>query len=113
LIIWNPGPSVDLTEMTQFGPWIYFHLIIRLRKRMGTGLTVLKYSIDLMILPFSSGINNIPNASLALNCQIASLQDSQSLNEKEYQGEGRRTAPERTFWMQLLYGFSSGVIQPG
>jgi hypothetical protein len=82
LIIWNPGPSVDLTEMTQFGPWIYFHLIIRLRKRMGTGLTVLKYSIDLMILPFSSGINNIPNASLALNCQIASLQDSQSLNEK-------------------------------
>jgi len=29
-------------------------------------LTVLKYSIDLMIFPFSSGINNIPKASLAL-----------------------------------------------
>jgi hypothetical protein len=29
-------------------------------------LTVLKYSIDFIIFPFSSGINNIPKASLAL-----------------------------------------------
>jgi hypothetical protein len=33
----------------------------------GKRLTVLKYSIDLMIFPFSSGTSNIPRASLALS----------------------------------------------
>ena len=35
-------------------------------KKGGGVPTVLKYSIDFTILPFSSGINNIPSASRAL-----------------------------------------------
>jgi hypothetical protein len=83
----------------------------RRNERQEGVLTVLKYSIDFTIFPFSSGINNIPKASLALSSALFRIHYSTFI--KEWSMENRHTVQEQKYVMQLQYGFSVSSIPPG